>query len=665
MQAIAAIALTPNGFRTLQRLPAYPSITLWVPSKLAPLIAPQKDKVNVYHTSLKDQITRSWAAHDAIIFVLSTGAVVRLIAPLLRNKETDPAILVMDDHGKHVISLCGGHQRGADKLAQSIALHLNGNAVLTGGSNGLGLPGVDVLGTPFGWTRGRGDWTGVSGAIARQEVVQVIQEAGNQLWQTHLPKPHPFQLGWPNTALQKTHEQPLDQTPTARLWISPIQRRFAETEGIPKAQWHPRVLWIGVGCERGTPREVIEYGIQQACQSTHFAEGAIAGLATIDLKADETGLVELCRDREWPLRCFPADLLRKVEVPTPSSIVNEEVGTPSVAEAAALIAAINPVSAFEEMCYCSFDDDSQQATQLQMTKRIFRLEGYPGAVTIAITQATQEYIGRPGRLWLVGTGPGAIHQMTSAAQEAIVQADVIIGYSLYIDLVTPLLRPGQIVERFPITQERQRADRAIHLSDWGLTVAVISSGDAGIYGMAGLVMESLSQLHWNGQMPEIEIFPGVSALQAAASRTGTPFMHDFCAISLSDLMTPWEVIEKRLKAAAQADFVVALYNPKSKKRTENIAIARSIFLTHKSPQTPVAIVRSAHRPDEQITISTLEHFLEISIDMLTIILIGNSSTQQYHNWLITPRGYLTPSSSSSSAEDSVTNNHDLAKFTKE
>ena len=625
--------------------------TIWIPPTLSRNPNIQSFEGHVYHKSLKEHIASLWTAHKAIIFVMATGAVVRLIAPLLQDKATDPAILVMNDGGNTVISLCGGHQQRADQLTQTLALHLNATAVVTGASHQLGFIGVDMLGTPFGWTKGQGNWTGVSGAIARQEPVQVIQEAGTDYWQYHLPDSHSFQFGWPEYSVQAKEEQP---EATARLWISPTKRQFAEHEGIPKAQWHPRVLWVGVGCERGTSRLVIEQGIQQVCQAAHFAEGAIAGIATIDLKADEIGLVDLCGDRQWPLRCFNAEVLKSVTVPTPSAIVQQEVGTPSVAEASALLAATIPMTSLDnsvdhpknsDQADTNVDQPIQQsnfdAVHLPVSKQIFRIEGQPGAVTIAIAQAPQEYTGRTGHLWLVGTGPGQLDQMTTAAQGAIAQADAVIGYSLYIDLVKPLLRPGQIVEALPITQERQRAQRAIELADWGLTVAVISSGDAGIYGMAGLVMEQLSHLCWNGQTPEVTVFPGVSALQAAAARTGAPLMHDFCTVSLSDLLTPWAVIEQRLEAAAQADFVIALYNPKSKTRTEQIAIAQSIFLKYKSPQTPVAIVHSAYRAYEQITLSTLDTFLEIPIDMLTVILIGNASTQQHHDWLITPRGYLS------------------------
>lgn len=230
--------------------------------------------------------------------------------------------------------------------------------------------------------------------------------------------------------------------------------------------------------------------------------------------------------------------------------------------------------------------------------------------------------------------------MTPAAKMGIGQADAIVGYSLYLTLIESLKRPGQIIESLPITQERKRAQRAIELAQWGLTVAVISSGDCGIYGMAGLVLEELKYQGWDGDNPKIEVFPGITALQAAAARVGTPLMHDFCAISLSDLLIPWEVIKQRLEAAAKGDFVTAIYNPRSQTRITQIVEAQAIFLTYRNPQTPVALVRCAYRQDENIVLTTLAEMLTHEIDMLTTILIGNGSTFYHQNWMVTPRGYL-------------------------
>lgn len=613
-QPIAAIATTPTAAQRLQPLTQATGATLWVPESVS------RSNAQVYHGSLKDHLATLWDTQQSFIFCLATGAVVRLIAPLLQHKSCDPAVVVVDEKGQFVISLCSGHQGGADQLARQIALQLGATPVLTGAASALRLLGIDVLGVAFGWHRGEGDWTGVSAAVARGEPVQVIQDVGSTLWQAHLPEEHPFYFG----VGESSQEDSI--SPKARIWISATQRRFSLLSDFPKVQWHPRVLWVGIGCERGTSKELIETAIEQVCRSNHFAESAIAGIATIDIKADEVGLVQLCCERHWPLRTFPADVLRSVNVPNPSAIVATEVGTPSVAEAAALVAA-NGLEA-------------QHVVSLQVAKQIFKLEGQPGAVTVAIAQSELEYTARTGQLLLVGTGPGQLDQMTPAAQTAVSCADAVIGYSLYIDLIAPLLRPGQIVEALPITQERQRAQRAIELANWGLTVAVVSSGDCGIYGMGGLVLEELRTQSWNGKTPGVQVFPGITALQAAASRVGAPLMHDFCAISLSDLLTPWQVIEKRLTAAAQADFVTALYNPRSQTRTQQIATARAIFLKYRNPMTPVAIVRSAYRQDEQITLTTLEKLLEMPIDMLTTVLIGNQSTQTHGDWMITPRGYL-------------------------
>ncbi len=638
-QPLAAIATTPTAANRLLPLARAAGATLFIPESLTDFLEASGGKdsyptIQVYAGALKTHLETIWHQYQGFIFGLAAGAVVRLISPLLQDKSRDPAVVVVDEMGQFAISLCSGHQGGADRLTRLVALQIGATPVLSGASVGLGLPAVDMLGVPFGWTKGEGNWTKVAATIARGEPVEVIQEAGSTLWQKHLPKGHPFYFESAedlNSPLPITNDQlPITK---ARIWIGFTQRRFSSESELAKVQWHPRVLWVGVGCERGTSRELIETAIERVLQAHHLAMGAIAGIATIDIKATEAGLVELCSDRNWPLQTFKAEILRSIAVPTPSTVVEAEVGTPSVAEAAAILAGQT-----SNLSITKGESDTDSKILL-VRKQIFRKEGQPGAVTIAVALAEKEYTGRTGGLFLVGTGPGELNQITPAAQTAISSADAVIGYSLYIDLISPLLRPGQIVEALPITQERQRAERAIELARWGLTVAVISSGDCGIYGMAGLVLEELRFSGWDGISPRVQVFPGISALQAAASRVGAPLMHDFCAISLSDLLTPWSVIEKRLTAAAMADFVTALYNPKSANRTEQIVRAQEIFLQYREPNTPVAIVRSAYRQDEQIKITTLGKLLEASIDMLTIVLIGNSNTRNYTDWMITPRGY--------------------------
>ncbi|MDJ0726281.1 MAG: precorrin-3B C(17)-methyltransferase [Prochloraceae cyanobacterium] len=604
---ISGIATTRETAKTLQPLCQNIGATLWLPESLNSL-----EEGQFYKSDLKTHLAKIWKENKALIFCLAAGAVVRLISPLLADKKIDPAVIVIDPKGKFVISLCGGHIGGGDRLTKIVANLIGATPIITGIANSLNLPGIDVLGFPFGWKRGQGDWNRVAAVIAKLKTVQVVQEVGSTLWQENLPAKHPFYFGF-------VEDNKISISPQARVWISFTKRRFSPDSDLPKVQWHPRVLWVGIGCERGTSKQLIKQAIETVFDRNHLATEAIAGIATIDIKADELGILELSRDWQLPIITFTAAELAKIEVPTPSKVVSQEVGTPSVAEAAAILAAKNP---------------------LLVSKQIFKQEGEKGAVTVAIAVAEKEYLDRKGSLSLVGIGPGSLDQITPAAKTAITTADVVVGYSLYLDLVSSLFYPGQIIESSNITQERDRACRAIELAQWGLNVAVISSGDCGIYGMAGLVLEECRSQNWDGNNPKVEVFPGITAMQAAASRVGTPLMHDFCAISLSDLLTPWPVIAKRLEAAAIADFVTALYNPRSLKRTEQIKIARDTFLKHRDPNTPVAIVRSAYRLDEQIYLTTLEEMLEVPIDMLSTVIIGNSSTRNYANLMITPRGYF-------------------------
>ncbi|MEA5471240.1 precorrin-3B C(17)-methyltransferase [Spirulina sp. 06S082] len=636
-QPIAAIATTPSAILTLKPFCQASNAVLYVPQSRGLVSKPSKLQENVqfYQGSLKEHLETIWHDYKAFVFVLATGAVTRLIAPLLSDKSTDAAVLVVDEAGEFVISLCGGHQGGGDALTRLVAQTIQATPIITGASHSLNLPGIDILGLPFGWRKGSGDWTGVSAAIAKQYPVEVIQETGSTLWQNALPRDHPFQF-----------QEGI--TPQGRVWIGFTQRTFNPNADIPKVQWHPRVLWVGLGCERGTPKSLIDRGLKAVFQSNHLAEAAIAGIATIDIKADEVGILQLCEERDFPLRTFSAEALKSVAVPTPSPVVDREVGTPSVAEAACLLGCggleTKPVHLGLETKPVHLGLETKplpsKPPHLLVKKQVYKEEGVKGAVTIAVSLAEEEFTGLGGKLFLVGTGPGALDQMTNAARSAVTEADVIIGYSLYLDLIAPLQRPGQIIESFPITRERDRAQRAIALAEWGLTVAVVSSGDCGIYGMAGLVMEELKQQDWDGKTPQVQVFPGITALQAAASRVGSPLMHDFCAISLSDLLTPWDVILKRLQAAAMGDFVTALYNPRSRQRQEQIVQAQGIFLQHRQGNTPVALVKSAYRPDEEIQITTLEQMLQFPIDMLTTVIIGNCSTYQHQDWLITPRGYL-------------------------
>ena len=246
---------------------------------------------------------------------------------------------------------------------------------------------------------------------------------------------------------------------------------------------------------------------------------------------------------------------------------------------------------------------------------------------------------KTGKILLVGFGPGSEPHMTLRAREAITESDVVIGYSTYVKLVQDLL-DGKTVIRKGMTEELDRCTEAYAHALAGKTVALISSGDAGVYGMAGPTYEVLLQAGWKpGTGIEVEVVPGSTALTGCAALVGAPLSHDFCAISLSDLLTPWTVIARRLEAAARADFVTALYNPKSGRRTQQIVEAQRIFLLHRAPDTPVAIVKSAYRDKQSIQRVDLAHMADCDIGMLSTVLIGNSSTFMREGLMITPRGY--------------------------
>jgi len=244
---------------------------------------------------------------------------------------------------------------------------------------------------------------------------------------------------------------------------------------------------------------------------------------------------------------------------------------------------------------------------------------------------------KQGMIVLVGIGPGNLEDMTLRARAALERADTVVGYSTYIKLVEPLTRGREIIAS-GMTREQERCRMAIDEALQGKTVALISSGDSGVYGMAGLLLELLGNSGLAEKIP-VEIVAGVPAFIAAAAALGAPLMNDCAIVSLSDLLTPWELIEKRLAAAAEGDFVTCLYNPKSATRTGQIDRAIHIFRRHRDNDTPAAIVRSVTRPEEHIVRTTLTHVLDFDMDMLCLVIIGNSATRMQGEWMITPRGY--------------------------
>jgi precorrin-3B C17-methyltransferase len=235
----------------------------------------------------------------------------------------------------------------------------------------------------------------------------------------------------------------------------------------------------------------------------------------------------------------------------------------------------------------------------------------------------------------VGIGPGGSLDRTRRAERAIAESDVVVGYKRYLDLISDLTSGKELISS-GMTKETERCRAAIRKAEQGATVALVSSGDAGVYGMAGLALELI---HDSGSHLTVEIIPGVTAATATAARLGAPLMLDFACVSLSDLLVPWSTIRKRLEAVAAADLVVALYNPRSKKRRDQLDEAASIFREHRAGTTPVGVGTAIGTHEEALALSDLDHFLDLEINMRSIVIVGNNSSRVTDGWFITPRGY--------------------------
>ncbi|MBF8983577.1 precorrin-3B C(17)-methyltransferase [Lutibacter sp. B2] len=242
---------------------------------------------------------------------------------------------------------------------------------------------------------------------------------------------------------------------------------------------------------------------------------------------------------------------------------------------------------------------------------------------------------KKGKIYVVGLGPGDIEYMNQRALQAIKDSDVIIGYKTYIKLIEDLIEGKEVIDS-GMRKEVERCNLTLDQALEGKIVSIVSSGDAGIYGMSGIMHEVKFERNVD---VEIEVVPGITSASAAAATLGAPLMHDFAVISLSDLLTDWNLIKKRIECAAMGDFIISIYNPKSKGRVHQIEEARELMLKHKSPKTVVGIVKNAKRTGEQVVITDLEHMLEHEIDMLTVVIVGNEKTYEKDGKMITPRGY--------------------------
>ncbi|MEU0225946.1 precorrin-3B C(17)-methyltransferase [Streptomyces sp. NPDC006284] len=536
------------------------------------LAAAWPDRTRVYEGPVADAVRTAFAECERLVCFLATGAVVRLVAPLLDDKRTDPGVVCVDEGGRFAVSLVGGHGGGANDLAVAVAGVLGAEPVVTTATDAVGLPGLDTLGMPV-----EGDVAGVSRALLDGVPVALRAE-----------------VRWPLPPLPVTDEGAYTVRLTDRL-VEPAGR---------EAVLRPPSLVVGVGASRGAPVDEVLGLVEEALRDAGLSAASVAELATVDAKAQEPGIVGAAERLGVPLVTYAAGELAGVEVPNPSDAPLAAVGTPSVAEAAALA----------------------RGGELLVPKR--KSASSPAMATCAVVR-------RPGRgrLAVVGLGPGARDLVTPRAQAELRRASVLVGLDQYVDQIRDLLRPGTRILESGLGAEEERARTAVEEARRGHAVALIGSGDAGVYAMASPALAEASD--------DIDVVgvPGVTAALAAGAILGAPLGHDHVSISLSDLHTPWEVIERRVRAAAEADLVVTFYNPRSRGRDWQLPKALAILAEHREPTTPVGVVRNASRADESSRLTTLAALDPAAVDMMTVVTVGNTATREIAGRMVTPRGY--------------------------
>ncbi len=536
-----------------------------------------------------------------IVGICASGILIRSLAPLLNNKHQEPAVIALAEDRSVVVPLLGGH-RGANGIARKLAAKLESRAAMTTASE-LSLD-IALDDPPKGWRMAPNpEFRHFMTARLNGESCRIVGDAP-----------------WIDRGRLIVDDQARDEIVIDYRHHTPNRHRLV---------YHPQTLALGIGCERNASKPVVEGFVREVLQRFDLSSQAIAGVFSIDLKAAEPAVHALADCLQVPARFFPASVLQgeKARLANPSDTVFREVGCHGVAEGAALAAV---------------GKDGTLLVEKQIGPRC------TCAVALAPAAINAEQIGRArGQLSIVGLGPGKSDWRTKEATTAIDEADDWVGYSLYLDLIEER-RSDQIRHDFDLGEETDRCRHAIALAAEGRRVVLVSSGDPGIYAMATLALELIAKSDDPAhQRIDVRVYPGITAMQAAAAHIGAPLGHDFCAISLSDLLTPWSVIEVRLRAALSADFVIALYNPVSTKRRATFEKALSLIREYRRAEAPVVVARNLGREGESVHVTKITELDTASVDMLTTIIIGSRQTRTLprlhgQDWVFTPRGYQTP-----------------------
>ena len=595
----------------------------------------------LYDGSAASALPQAFAECDAIISFLAVGATVRIVAPLITGKYEDPGIVCVDEALRYAIPVLGGHAGGANVLARRVAGILGATAVMTTAAEAAGSVGLDEFGADLGFVVEPGsDMAPVGAAILSGERVTLTME---HQWPVPPLPPNVVRTPQPEPGIPAIVVS--DEVPHPQAAEVPDRAGAAAAGGVPGAAgdaagatrdavgtagdiagtaeppgprvtYRPPSLVVGVGASTGVTAGEAGRLIDETLAAAGLSPRSVRWLATADIKAREPGLLAAARQRRWAVVTAPAAQLAAVDVPTPSEVVRAAVGTPSVAEAAALLVA----------------EGSQEqggpgpggpgGARLVVTKRS------SARATVAVARL------RPrGRLALIGLGPGARDLMAPRAVEELRRASVVVGLDQYVDQVADLISPGAQVMATGLGEEEQRASVAVSEALAGRAVALIGSGDVGIYAMASPALALADE------RIEVVGVPGVTAALAAGAVLGAPLGHDHAIISLSDLHTEWAVIERRVRAVAEADLVTCFYNPVSRTRNWQLGRALAILAEHRPPETPVGWVRDASRPGQYSGIATLAQFDPAQADMHTLVVVGSSRTTVVAGRMVTPRDY--------------------------
>ncbi|AKH99779.1 precorrin-3B C17-methyltransferase [Hoeflea sp. IMCC20628] len=562
------------------------------------------ETVDVTFTDVGSHLAIQFLDGRPMIAVMAAGAVIRLLAPHLSDKMSEPPVIAVAEDGSAVVPLLGGHH-GANDLAREIADLVEGFAAIT--TAGDVKFGIALDQPPEGWVLANPE-------NAKQVMADLVAGKSARL---------EGEAGWlAGSGLPLSADGEVVLLASDKAVTSPVNGLL----------YHPKNLVLGIGCERGAGGDEALALALESLEQTGLSPASVGLVTSIDVKADEAAVHHVASHFGCPARFFDAATL-EVETPRlkhPSDIVFAEVGCHGVSEGAALVA-VGP------------------SGELIAEKRKSR------RATCAIGRAPEPFTranlpGRArGKLMVVGIGPGSDGWRSPEVSQMVATSTDLVGYSLYLDLLGPLTK-GKARHDFDLGKEEARVRHAMELAGEGKSVALVCSGDAGIYAMATLVFELLDKsdgpegLTAEARRIEIAVSPGISALQAAAARAGAPLGHDFCTISLSDLLTPWDDIKRRVTAAGEGDFVIAFYNPVSKKRRTQLAWARDKLLEHRPASTPVILATNLGREGELIRIVPLGALNVDDVDMLTVVVVGSSNsttvaTGDGKNWVYTPRGY--------------------------